>query len=85
MRMTTIHINALIALAIMLMLAGGIIWLVIAENGSMSDTRFLHCIGLLGVIVWGVRAVAVQFSGMAEITSCPKCGYTQKEGKQEEA
>ena len=72
MRFTTVHINALIALLIMLGLAGGIIYLVVAENGSMSDTRFLHCIALLGAVVWGVRAVAMSFAGTP--SSCPKCG-----------
>lgn len=72
MRFTTVHINALIALAIMLLLAGGIIYLIVAENGSMSDTRFLHCVALLGAVVWGVRAVAMGFAGTPG--NCPKCG-----------
>lgn len=72
MKFTTVHINALIALIIMMGLAGGIIFLVIQENGQMSDTRFLHCIALLGAVVWGVRAVAMSFAGTPG--SCPKCG-----------
>ena len=72
MKFTTLHVNALIALAIMLMLAGGIIYVIIAENGDMSDTRFLHCLALLGAIVWGVRAVAMSFAGTPG--NCPKCG-----------
>ena len=72
MKSTTIHINALIALGIMLVLAGGVIYLIIAENGSMSDSRFLHCIALLGGIIWGVRAVAMGFA--ATPANCHKCG-----------
>ena len=72
MKSTKLHINAIVALGIMLMLAGGIIYLIIAENGSMSDTRFLHCIGLLGVIVWGVRACAMGFANTP--ANCPHCG-----------
>ena len=71
MKFTTVHINALIALVILLGLAGGIIYLIIQENGTMTDTRFLHCIALLGGVVWGVRAVAMSFAGTP--SRCPKC------------
>ena len=72
MKFTRVQINALCALLILAGLAGGIIYLVVAENGTMTDTRFLHCIALLGGVVWGVRAVAMSFAGTP--ANCPRCG-----------
>ena len=71
-RMTAIHINSWVAMGIMLFLAVGIIYLIIQENGSMTDTRFLYCMGLIGGIIWGVRAVALSFARVP--TECNKCG-----------
>ena len=81
MRFTTVHINALVALLILLILAGGLIALVLIENGNMSDTRFLHVVAALGGIIWGVRSVALSFAGLP--SRCRRCGsdLTTAEGE----
>ena len=77
--MTRLHINAILSLAILAGLdAGIIIALLHTSNGGSLPERILEMLVLiLGASIYGVVAVAKQFSGLA--ADCPRCGY--RDGK----
>ena len=72
---TTIHVNAVFALCILAGLDAGIIWALIhTSNGGTLPERILEMLVIiLGASIYGVIAVAKQFSGIA--SKCPNCGY----------
>ena len=72
MRFTTVHINALCALFIMLILACGLIAVLIFGNGILSEQDRMMTLAAIGGVIYGVRAVAMTFAGT--IANCPHCG-----------
>ena len=72
MRSTRLQINAIIGLGIMAVLAIGLLYILIHENGAIDDTRFLHIAGLIAAIVWGIRGIVERFAGVPD--NCPHCG-----------
>ena len=79
--LTKVHVNALLSLLILAGLDVGIIWALLhTSNGGTLPERILEMLVLiLGASIYGVVAVAKQFSGIDE--ACPNCGFRDGDPK----
>ena len=60
--MTKLHINAVLGMVIMGVLSIGLVYILITENGSLPDDRFIHIAALIGVCIWGIRETTKYFA-----------------------
>ena len=72
-RTTLVHVNAWFSQSLLMIAMGGMIYMMIVENGNMSDVRFMACLAILGAIVYGIVDIAKKFAGIAAI--CRRCGF----------
>ena len=70
MKFTTVHVNAVLGVFVMAILALGLLYILIHANGQIDDTRFLHIAGLIAVCIWGIRETTRYFAGVP--VRCPK-------------
>ena len=71
MRFTTVHINALIGLAVLALLAAGMLFILVRND--LSEPQFRDVVLIIGANIAGIVAVVKHFAGMDTKQVCPNC------------